>query len=204
MLEEKGEAMAINVFEGARRIAKLFAAIWVIGWIVAAFYVSPSINVTYKIVGPGKAPVRLTEGCPSDSAREYRSIKTNSGTEAWVTLCFFAISAEDGTSMIPFYVDPETKALWGKEKYSTEVSQYTNRVAASFTISQADGEWIDSQWWPQFLKELGEGALVAIGGLLFLWTFTWGTGWIVRGFMSIPRGKDRREKRADTLSSRPP
>jgi len=30
--------MAINKFEGARRISKIVAAIWIIGWCVAAFY----------------------------------------------------------------------------------------------------------------------------------------------------------------------
>jgi hypothetical protein len=29
--------MAINAFEGARRISKLVAVIWVIGWIVRGF-----------------------------------------------------------------------------------------------------------------------------------------------------------------------
>jgi hypothetical protein len=30
-------------------------------------------------------------------------------------------------------------------------------------------------------------------GLGALWAFTWATGWIVRGFMGIPRGSDNRE-----------
>ena len=29
-------------------------------------------------------------------------------------------------------------------------------------------------------------------GLASLWALTWATGWIVRGFMGIPRGKDHR------------
>jgi len=30
------------------------------------------------------------------------------------------------------------------------------------------------------------------GGLIFVWAFTWGVGWIVRGFMGIPRGSDQK------------
>lgn len=78
--------MTIDVFEGARRIAKLVAALWVAGWIVGAF---------------------------------------------------------------------------------TELANYS----ASY---------------------YSQGALIAIGGLVFLWGFSWAVGWIVRGFMGIPRGHDRR------------
>lgn len=40
-----------------------------------------------------------------------------------------------------------------------------------------------------------DGSLVAkegLGGLAFIWVFTWGVGWIVRGFMGIPRGQDKK------------
>ncbi len=78
--------MTINVFEGARRITKLAAALWVVGWIVGAF---------------------------------------------------------------------------------SEAAHYS-------------------------LAYYGEGALYALGGLIFLWGFSWAVGWIVRGFMGIPKGHDRR------------
>ncbi len=42
------------------------------------------------------------------------------------------------------------------------------------------------------LKELGTGLFVALGGLGCLWAFTWAVGWIVRGFMGIPRGLDQK------------
>ena len=32
--------MTTNVFEGARRIAKLVAVLWILGWVVAAFNTS--------------------------------------------------------------------------------------------------------------------------------------------------------------------
>ena len=193
--------MVINVFEGARRVSKLVAAIWIIGWIWAAFVVSPSVNVTYKIAGPGEVPIRMMEDCPDDSLTKDEYRVTKSGTKASMTLCFLARTADNGDRVIPFRVDPATRLWWGGEKYSSEVSEYTNRVKASFTFPQADEAWIDSQLWPKLLKELGQGALVAIIGLLFLWAFTWVTGWIVRGFMGIPQGQDQRKKGTDTPPS---
>ena len=39
---------------------------------------------------------------------------------------------------------------------------------------------------------LKEFFLRAVGGLAFIGCFTVATGWIVRGFMGIPRGLDRK------------
>ena len=85
--------MVINAFEGARRVSKLVAAIWIIGCILTAYYA-------------------------------FRCIPETNGISC---------------------TDPNEVALW------------------------------------------------LIRGLLFLWAFTLVTGWIVRGFMSIPKGQDHRE-----------
>jgi len=37
-------------------------------------------------------------------------------------------------------------------------------------------------------------ASVAFGGLLFILVFTWVIGWIMRGFMGIPRGQDQKNE----------
>ena len=83
--------MATNVFEGARRISKIVAAIWIIGWIVGAYYtyesVKTTVNVTYKITGFKEAPIRIMEECPPDSIMNYVDIKTKSGTKVLVKLC---------------------------------------------------------------------------------------------------------------------
>ena len=189
--------MTINIFEGSRRIAILVALVWMLGWIIAAFNVSPSITIAYKISGPGVAPIRMTEECPSDSATEFMNKATKSGTNARIKLCFLARTADNGNRVIPFRVEAGTGRWWGDREYSTEVSEYTRLVKASFVLPQADETWIEGQRWPQFLKELGQGILFAIIGLLSFWAFTWITGWIVRGFLGIPRGKDRRDGSAD-------
>ena len=258
--------MAINVFEGARRIAKLLAALWVGGWVVAAFYVSPSVNVTYKIANPGAASIRITEECPADSATEHVYDKvTQSGTKTAVTLCLhlpkkpkFSVddvfSSRVGTETEnPFdkfdtasqppkkqkfdidlaldesapapEPDPELPEAPGPPEPEVQAAE-TNQVQPlpqpkidkskiewdspqavplrevdfdpfaemeTFVLPQSDEEWIDGQWWPLFMKEIGWGALGAVSGLLFLLAFTWTTGWIVRGFMGIPKGQDHKE-----------
>ena len=162
---------------------------------MAAFFVSPSVSVNYKITNPGAVPIRVMEECSPDSATEYEFGKTTrSGTKATVELCFLAQTADNGDRLIPYRVDLVAGQWWGGERYSTEVGEYTRRVRKAFSFPQADEAWIDGQWWPQFLKEIGQGAIVAISGLLFLLAFTWATGWVVRGFMGIPRGQDHKQE----------
>jgi hypothetical protein len=186
--------MAINAFEGARRIAKLVAALWVVGWIVAAFnQPAPYISVHYQISWP-KPPHRSDLSCEyGNNAIEYVEVITKNGTAASATLCFLAERAEDGRKLIPYGPHPKDSSLWiANTKYSDDVKKYIEKVKDSFLLSQADEAWIDGQLWPKRLKEFSLGALIAIGGLVFLWVFTWTVGWIMRGFLGIPRGQDHR------------
>lgn len=253
--------MTINVFEGARRIAKLLAALWVGGWVIAAFNISPSVDVTYKIANPIAVPIRMTEACPADSTTEYVYDKvTQSGTKTAVTLCFAKMTANMQPKIdksrvqwddIPQQASQdEMKAgkiqETGKPKPRVSVAEALEEIKAeemkagkvtesfvtfkikapdgsiltvkapdgateeqaiefaasnwqpqsslkdAFVIPKADEKWIDGQWWSLVMKEIGLGALGAVSGLLFLFAFTWTMGWIVRGFMGIPRGQDHR------------
>ena len=190
--------MKINVFEGARRIAKLAAVLWILGWIVAALFFTPSpsaISISYLIAGPGQAPTRIEESSCNDDGKEVVEVTTKKGNKAFVVLCFR--SAEtipppppgftiDSTRFYRFSVDQI--GSWN----SPEVKAYTAQVKKNFALPQADEKWIDRQWWFKYLKEFGVGALAAIGGLVFLWGFSWAVGWIVRGFAGIPTGMDKR------------
>lgn len=198
--------MATNSFEGARRIAKLVAALWILGWIVAAFTSSSSVwGVTYQIAGPGAVPIRVESGCDTaDDASESLSRTTSKGTYVALTLCFKHSVFDDGRKLIPYLLDKGTYddileskivKVRGNEKYSTDVLNYTRSVASSFKLSKSDEEWIDAQGWSVRLKEFGWGALWVIGGLVFIWGFSLAVGWIVRGFRGIPQGQDRREEK---------
>ena len=41
-------------------------------------------------------------------------------------------------------------------------------------------------------SEIKEFCLALFGGLAFIGCFTVATGWVVRGFMSIPKGRDHK------------
>lgn len=193
--------MKINMFEGARRIAKLIAVIWVVGWCINAFTSSPYIHAYFRVSSPDSVPVGMGEqesGCNDDDATEYFSQHTSKGTDVSLTLCFKPMTFGNEKSLIPYRVDETTHMVWGNEKYSTNVSNYTKKVANNFRLSKADEEWIDRKVWSARWGKIKEGALAIIGGLAFLWIFSWGVGWIVRGFAGIPAGHDRKPEDIQT------
>jgi hypothetical protein len=79
-----------------------------------------------------------------------------------------------------------------KEFYEWQAAQeqQQKKVAANFKFSKADEEWADGVAWSKRLEKIKTSATVTIGGLAFLWIFSWCVGWIVRGFAGILSGQD--------------
>lgn len=78
----------MNIFEGGRRIAKLTAALIVVGF-VANFFTEyyPPVSVSYLIAGATKPPVRV-EQCDADKASRVKEITSKSGDTVNAILCF--------------------------------------------------------------------------------------------------------------------
>lgn len=78
----------MNIFEGARRIAKLIAACIVVGFCFAIIDEQPSpVSVSYLIEGAFKPPIRV-EQCEADEATRMKEITSKSGAVIHVILCF--------------------------------------------------------------------------------------------------------------------
>jgi hypothetical protein len=228
--------MAINMFEGARRIAKLIAVFIVVGFGSAIVFDSPrSENVFFTITGPGEPPVN---GCGSYGGNMKSTYtETRRGKPVELSLCFkereFIVAQRkfvdpddkapfdpdaylasgnkrkfvdpDGDSdgpwknyhaermLIPYRVDKATGAVWGNTKSSPEVTQYMSNVLDTFQIPEAEEDRINNLWWSSKFELVGMYFLGMIASLAGWWAFTWTVGWIVRGFMGIPRGSDGRE-----------
>lgn len=188
----------MNIFEGSRRIAKIFAALWGAGCIIYAANNSPSsVSAVYEISIVDNTP-KLTEKCPEDAAREFSASwqqSTAKGTGISLTLCFLAADGFTGSKspkLIPYKIEPGTNKVWGNEKYSTDVTTYTKKVAENFKLPEADFAKFDAEartlWWKEFFSTMG----LMIGGLVSLFGFTWAVGYVVRGFMGIPSKSDTR------------
>ena len=184
----------MNIFEGSRRITKMLAGLWIFGFTIAAFNVDDTASVTYIVPTFNAAPVFSPDRvCSDDGYLDYSvpNAKTPEGTEANITLCFEANDGfEGGKRLIPYKIHPDTKLIWGGEKYSDVVNNYAKKYVGNFYLNSADYEKIDlagkKRWWVQ----IKEGFSWMMGGLVFLFSLAHATGWIVRGFMGVPKGFD--------------
>lgn len=122
----------MNIFEGSRRIAKLVAALIAIGFSVAALYVSPRVDVTYKVITSDGFSIRTEENCPKDSDDRFIQRTTSKGNRASITLCF-----------------PDRSGNWPAGRIQ--------HINDTFAIPTIDEDWIDGQWRSLLFKELGIG-----------------------------------------------
>lgn len=155
--------MAINIFEGARRIAKLIAALIVVGYgiaIVGASSQTVYLEYPYLILVPGGVPT-LGASCNAGAQQDSISITSRRGVALRVRLCLLYASE----SRITFdHLD--------------------------FQIPESDEDLINVGWWLQTLKNAGMYFGAMLASLVGLWIFAWTVGWIARGFVGVPQQAD--------------
>lgn len=186
-----GDLVAINVFEGARRISKTIMLIIVVGSLIAIWYDAPYLTLTYEIALPGEAPVRVEE-CSKDSDLEVLDRYSTAGNHISVRLCFRAYPGDKAKEMrIPFKVDDD-KSIWIGNKFSTPVVEYTQAAARDFQLPADDMKDTGFLLLKQRLSKIGQGiGMLALAIFSFLLATSF-IGWIVRGFLGIPNGMDAR------------
>jgi len=182
--------MKLNVFEGARRIALLIGGLWALGWVAYAILSEPYSRVRYSVHRLGATPV-LVENCADNDGHEYITARTSDGDDISVDLCFVARKADNGEMLIP-YAPAEGGKVWMGQPYSTEVRDYTRGVGQSFQLDERGVVKAKELRRAALLDQWKTAMLFLFGGLAVGWGFVAATGWVVRGFMRIPRGKDER------------
>jgi hypothetical protein len=195
--------MKLNVFEGARRILMAFSGIWVVGWVTFAIVRAPEEPpyLSYSIAGPGQPMIR-TAGCEAYAEIRNTSALTPKGYKIGVHLCFKTQMHrtnlwEEREFLIPYVAassgtatSPSAVALGRLEE--DDVKAYLAAVIKGFVlpadgIKEADQLSLDTRLdpWKQAIASIGLGLVV-------VWTSAILIGWVIRGFMGIPRGKDAR------------
>ena len=134
----------------------------------------------------------MDESCPTFSGRTSFTATSQSGTSVAIDLCLLAMEfGEDKRQLVPYKID-QKNMTWGAASYSSEVTAYEKQLEARFGLPPEDNNWVDKEksrryWenWKNILAMLGI-ALATFAGIV------WAIGWIVRGFMGVPRGLDRK------------
>ena len=76
--------MAINIFEGARRIAMLTAAVATIGTLFALLTSDPYVSAGYAIAHPNGPFTRTDISCPNDARMHYFTAETPNGNHVGI------------------------------------------------------------------------------------------------------------------------
>ncbi len=82
--------------------------------------------------------------------------------------------------------------IWGSASYSSEVSAYERKLEERFKIPLSDEEPIAKDISRRYRENMTEGFGYLVAGLAIFGGVVWAIGWIVRGFLGIPRGMDKR------------
>jgi hypothetical protein len=70
-----------------------------------------------------------------------------------------------------------------------------------FKIPLTDEQWIDEQGKKKVIENIKDGVGYAALGFGLIWLIGTVIGWIVRGFMGIPRGLDTRPAKSEESKS---
>lgn len=183
--------MPMNVFEGARRVSIAIGAFWVCGWIASVTLNEPYVYLSYRVDGLGALPVRDDQCGDYDATHYIFDAKDDRGRSVPVRLCFKAMRADNGEWLIP-YAPADNGRWWLARRYSAEVTQHMTDRGRTFRIPPNGYEEAASIRWKKKCEAWEFAALGASIGIVVGWILMTGIGWIVRGFLGIPHGRDAR------------
>lgn len=184
----------MNIFEGARRVAKVIAGIAIVCTAAYALTTRPYITANYRVPGFAANAIKSYQ-CDSDKDhREHYSEYTSTGNPYTLVLCFAGeYSSEHGGVMIPYMI--KDNQVWTISGYSPEFRQYASAYRRNiFELPKGESERLDERYENTRWSDAGSALVSLLVGLALFWLAVWITGWIVRGFMGIPRGQDHRVK----------
>jgi hypothetical protein len=93
--------------------------------------------------------------------------------------------------LIPYKID-EQGMIWGAASYSSEISDYERKLEDRFKLSVNDEERLKKEISQRYHENWMSGLGYLVVGLAIFAGVVWAIGWIVRGFLGIPHGMDRR------------
>jgi hypothetical protein len=209
--------MAINWFEGGRRVSTLFSSLVLLGGIVYAVFSGGDNRVIVETTSPSDAfhwtlrdcsypdqektwdgKVEFKVGDPRTVAACFR---TNKGGKLW-----YDYGPEQEIQLDPIKgKGPPPPIKYRKmlevHTYTPAADAYMDKRMNEYKPTRAEFDAIGKdQWmivWVRFWDRVKEVAPWVAGLLLGIWLLTAVIGWIIRGFAGIPSGKDFRTNRPE-------
>ena len=168
--------MRINLFKAARRIAVALGVSWVGGCIVYGVIARPHAHLSYSIGAPGTAPVRV-DRCGRDDGSRFILAKNVEGHPIGVLLCFKTLKAKSAR-------------WWAGGTYTPEVERQMSALEESFRLPPEGVKEAERIHQEQRLEQWNYAAIAAVSGLAVGWVLVVIVGWLARGVLDIPAGKN--------------
>lgn len=187
--------MAVNLFEGGRRVRLAIQAITIlVGASVIVLYDEPP-SFNFQTNGPNDGWHFTKERCEIDDASETIFDLPGELDEkiAFIDLCFRAMDFPGQRDLIPYKIDSEG-LFWGGETYNAEVSEYVERRANDFKLTTVQQDVLlelakrerDRRW----MNNLIDTLIVLVSIVLALEIFGRTLGWIFKGFTAAKGSSD--------------
>lgn len=183
-------SMKLNIFSGARRLALLLAAlVSVLALGITAFH-EPKVAPRYTVTAPNAPFLRTNEWCSNDAALHFFEAPDPSGDSVHVTLCLPSVSSTGGEAEPRRYKINSKGVIWAAANNSTDLLTYQEALERRFRLTPSLLEPVAAEnaemYWQQWRTTL----LYLPIGLGVFWLLVTAVGWVVRGFVGIPHGKD--------------
>jgi hypothetical protein len=183
--------MELNIFAGARRIA-WFVAVPVVAFLLfEAESSTPFLSMSYDLHNTGPK-IRFERAYRDDCGEgmDYFNVKSKSGHSVRIDLC-------PPTGMFRYTIGKGLKKItsWtGDKDYDTrEKFIYANKSA--FHFSPEDEEFIEDEATRYKFEKRQDNMKVICVFLSIFFGIVSGIGWVVRGFLEIPTGMDRKPEK---------
>ncbi|HKY80338.1 MAG TPA: hypothetical protein VJM09_02570 [Sphingobium sp.] len=214
--------MAINWFEGGRRISALLSGLVLLGGAAYAVFSGVDNRVIVETTSPGEAFHWTLKDCayPDQEKTWDGQVEFEIGDPRTVAACFRANKSgklwydygpEQQVQLDPIKGKGPPPAIKYRkmlevDAYTPVADAYMARRMNEYKPTRAEFDAIGkNQWmiaWVRFSDRVKE-ATPWVAGLLFgIWLFSAMIGWIIRGFAGIPSGKDFRADRPEHGNAR--
>ena len=189
----------MNIFEGSRRICLVIQGIGFLAFLASLYSLyDDNLKIKFVTVGPTDSFRLVTDSfkCPAESGNDYIwSYSLQSGKEIYADVCFASSEFSNGKQLVPYRLDNEGN-VWGKPYYDSEIKDYIDTRMRGFKLTGVQEAIIEEQYLGSKLaalwKEAKGYAQVWIMFVFGFLVFQCVVGWVVRGFMHIPTGMDKR------------
>jgi hypothetical protein len=147
----------------------------------------PNVDFTFEAPSPSASFIPVPECSTPEGAVEYRTYSLEDGKSIQLTLCFKAMQFPNGSMLVPFKVEDDGR-LMGNDSSSPDVTEYTRDRAKHFVLSGNNQQAALKEWrkkdWQQDIRNLA----ITGGGCVLIMLISTVIGWVVRGFLQVPRG----------------